>query len=128
MRLVFLGRRQWPRVSTPAALPSSLTSALPGAVTVRSLHGTATPFLPLPRRFPTGGRSSPPQLRSGSCVLPLGADSSRRSLWERQEIYEQELPATWVEGLDLVGSRGCKVDRGRDLVAEREKVASAFVP
>lgn len=37
-------------------------------------------------------------------------------------------PEKGVEGPDLVGSRGCEVGRGRDLVAEREKVASAFVP
>lgn len=64
MRFGFLERRtQWPRVSTPAA-PAILPDLGPARGSdVRFLHGTTIPFLPLPRCFPTGGRSNPPTVK-----------------------------------------------------------------
>lgn len=50
-------------VSTPAA-PAILPDLGPARGSdVRSLHGTTIPFLPLPRCFPTGERSSPPTVK-----------------------------------------------------------------
>lgn len=62
------------------------------------------------------------------CLSEQTALAGRFGKGRRSMSRSFQTPGKGVEGPDLVGSRGCEVDRGQNLVAEREKVASAFVP
>lgn len=62
------------------------------------------------------------------CLSEQTALAGRFGKGRRSMSRSFQPPEKGVEGLDLVSSRGCEVGREWNLVAEREKVASAFVP
>lgn len=62
------------------------------------------------------------------CLSEQTALAGRFGKDRRSMCRSFQTPGKGVEGPDLVGSGGCEVNRGRNLVAERGKVASAFVP